>query len=198
MRHRLGLTVAGASSPSMKAYSPEVPQHACRWPLRTTPSGTGAIRPRFGRLEVADCSANGSLAAIAALAARVAGSASRATSRCEAGTGTADAAAISLPLLARAAHFAVQPWPDASSPLRDPPRGALRCRTSRKARPTARPPGAIAAGCWRACTRMVRVDRASRSATDDATTCCRRTHRTLLRHRPLPRLSGWCWRDSTG
>ena len=94
MRHRLGLTVAGASSPSMKAYSPRFHSTV---PLAdfTMPSGTGAIRPRLAASK-SPCSANGSLAAIAALAALVAGSASRATSRCDAGTGTAEAVAISL------------------------------------------------------------------------------------------------------
>ena len=114
MRHRLGLTVAGASAPSMKAYSPRfhstVPLAA-----RTMPSGTGAISPRLAASKSAT-SPNGSVAAIAALAARVAGSASRATSRCDAGTGTADSAGILLPLLALTAHSAGEPWPDASSP----------------------------------------------------------------------------------
>src|SRR5258708_18319659 len=107
MRHRLGLTVAGASAPSMKAYSPKfhstVPLAA-----RTMPSGTGAIRPRLDASKSAT-SPNDSLAAIAALAALVAGSASRATSRCEAGTGTAEAADIFLFLLLLAAHSAVRP-----------------------------------------------------------------------------------------
>ena len=82
----------------MKAYSPRfhstVPLAA-----RTMPSGTGAIRPRLAASKSRE-SPNGSLAAIAALAARVAGSASRATSRCDAGTGTADADAICFSLLA--------------------------------------------------------------------------------------------------
>ena len=45
MRHRLGLTVAGASSPSMKAYSPRF-HSTVPLAVRTMPSGTGAIRPR--------------------------------------------------------------------------------------------------------------------------------------------------------
>src|SRR6185312_16214158 len=101
-RHRLGLTVDGASSPSTKAYSPRfhstVPLSAF-----TTPSGTGAISPRPAASK-SRWSANGSRAAIAALAARVAGSASRAASRCDAGTGTADAVVIALPLIDPTRH----------------------------------------------------------------------------------------------
>ena len=116
MRHRLGLTVAGASAPSMKAYSPRF-HSTVPLSVRTMPSGTGAIRPRLAASKSAT-SPNGSLANIAALAARVAGSASRATSRCDAGTGTADSAAILLPLFSPATHSAGQPWPEASSPSR--------------------------------------------------------------------------------
>src|SRR4051812_15901988 len=96
MRHRLGLTVAGVSSPSMKAYSPRF-HSTVPLPARTTPSGTGAIRPRLVASKSA-VSANGSLAAIVAFAVRVAASASRASSRCVAGTGTAEPVAICLPL----------------------------------------------------------------------------------------------------
>src|SRR6266851_9055891 len=111
MRHRLGFTVAGASSPAMKAYSPRF-HSTVPLAVLITPSGTGSIRPRLAASK-SRVSANGSLAAIAVLAARVAGSASRATSRCDAGTGTADSAGILLPLLALAAHSAGEPWPDA-------------------------------------------------------------------------------------
>ncbi len=76
----------------MKAYSPRfhrtVPPAVC-----TTPSGTGAISPRFAASK-SRVSEKGRPAAIAALAAIVAGSASRAASRCEAGMGTAEAMGI--------------------------------------------------------------------------------------------------------
>ncbi|MND04755.1 hypothetical protein D3C83_251690 [compost metagenome] len=45
MRHRLGLTVGGASSPSMTLYSERF-HSTVPLPLRTMPSGTGATRPR--------------------------------------------------------------------------------------------------------------------------------------------------------
>src|SRR5471030_586103 len=92
-RHRLGFTVAGASSPSMKAYSPRF-HMAVPLAVHTMPSGTGAISPRFAASK-SRVSENGNLAAIAALAARVAASASRAASRCDAGTGTAERVVIS-------------------------------------------------------------------------------------------------------
>ena len=60
MRHRLGLTVAGASSPSMKAYSPRF-HSTVPLAVRTMPSGTGAIRPRLAASKSAT-SPNGSRA----------------------------------------------------------------------------------------------------------------------------------------
>src|SRR6266404_29823 len=95
-RHRLGLTVRGARSPSMKAYSPRF--HRTVPPaVRTTPSGTGAISPRCAASK-SRVSEKGRPAAIAALAVIVAGSASRAASRCEAGMGTAEATDMILTL----------------------------------------------------------------------------------------------------
>src|SRR4051812_8636495 len=102
MRHRLGFTVAGTASPSMKAQSPRF-HSTVPLVLLTTPSGTGAIKPRWAASK-SRVSANGNLAAMAAFAVLVAGSASRAASRCEAGTGTAEPVAIVLPLLVSTGH----------------------------------------------------------------------------------------------
>src|SRR5258708_3000745 len=95
-RHRLGLTVRGARSPSTKAYSPRF--HRTVPPaVRTTPSGTAPIT-RGCAASKSRASEKGRPAAIAALAVTVAGSASRAASRCEAGTGTAEATDMILTL----------------------------------------------------------------------------------------------------
>src|SRR5262249_6330848 len=102
MRHRLGFTVAGAGSPSMKDQSPRF-HSTDPLALAIVPSGTGAIRPRFAASK-SRVSTKGSLAASAALAARVAGSASRAASRCDAGTGTAEPVVIVLSLPASRRH----------------------------------------------------------------------------------------------
>ena len=53
MRHRLGLTVAGASSPSMKAYSPRF-HSTVPLAVRTMPVRHRRDQPALGRLEVGD------------------------------------------------------------------------------------------------------------------------------------------------
>ncbi len=94
MRHRLGLTVAGASSPSMKAYSPKFHSTVPLFDF-TMPSGTGAIRPRLAASK-SPCSAKGSLGGHRRIGGPGGGLgvAGDVEMRCR--TGTAEAVAISV------------------------------------------------------------------------------------------------------
>jgi hypothetical protein len=74
MRHRLGFTVGGASSPSRKRYAGRF-HTGVPFAVRITPSTCVPMKPRRASSKSV-LSSNGSRAASAAFACRVAGSAS--------------------------------------------------------------------------------------------------------------------------